>query len=376
MLHIVNYIKANGLAKAIETFKLKTRVYDKKICLKYDQLESPMDAIEVQECRGLVLERDTWKVLCLSFFKFFNYGETNAAKIDLDTAIVQYKADGTLIQCYYDPHKEKWFAATTGTAEGEGEVNNKRGTTFNELFWETINRYSGFKVSQLLKENTYVFELCTPYNVVVTPHTVSTVTLLTIRDNNTLEEYSYDIVKWTGDNVFHVPVIDVVKMNQVNFNDIIETFKDMPWSEEGYVVVDENFNRVKIKNPAYVAIHHTKNKLGEHHILEIIKTNEIEEYMSVFTERRDEILSLELAYKNFISRLDACWFELKNLLPKNITKEEQKLFAMNVFKICDKHKLKEFTGLFFCLKDGKINSVVEYVRNLDNKKLWDYLVKK
>jgi hypothetical protein len=33
---------------------------------------------------------------------------------------------------------DKWFAGTTGTAEGEGEVNNKLGTTFNDLFWDTV----------------------------------------------------------------------------------------------------------------------------------------------------------------------------------------------------------------------------------------------
>ena len=216
--------------------------------------------------------------------------------------------------------------------------------------------------------------MCTPYNVVVTPHTVSTVTLLTIRDNNTLEEYSYDIVKWTGDNVFHVPVIDVVKMNKVNFNDIIETFKDMPWSEEGYVVVDENFNRVKIKNPAYVAIHHTKGKLGEHHILEIIKTNEIEEYIAVFTERKDEIMELNTEYKKLVFKLNECWAEISNFLPRNITKEQQKEFAMNVFRISSEFNLKQFTGLFFGLKDGKITSINDFLRNFDNKNLYQILI--
>ena len=69
MLAIIKYIEANGLAKAIETFKLKARVYERKIHLKYDQLESDMSCPEVQECRGLILERDTWKVMSMSFFK-------------------------------------------------------------------------------------------------------------------------------------------------------------------------------------------------------------------------------------------------------------------------------------------------------------------
>jgi hypothetical protein len=38
-----------------------------------------------------------------------------------------------MIQLHWDWYAQTWFAATTGTAEGEGEVNNKMGT-FNELF--------------------------------------------------------------------------------------------------------------------------------------------------------------------------------------------------------------------------------------------------
>lgn len=40
MLAIIKFIEENGLAKAIEKFKLKTKVYENKILLKYDQIES------------------------------------------------------------------------------------------------------------------------------------------------------------------------------------------------------------------------------------------------------------------------------------------------------------------------------------------------
>jgi hypothetical protein len=33
---------------------------------------------EMQECRGLILELDTWKVMSLAFKKFFNSEEGNA----------------------------------------------------------------------------------------------------------------------------------------------------------------------------------------------------------------------------------------------------------------------------------------------------------
>lgn len=375
MLAIVHYIKDKGLAKAIETFKLKTKVYENKILLKYDQIESNMALEEVQDCRGLILERDTWKVMAMSFRKFFNHGESQAANIDWNSALVLDKVDGTMIAVYYDWHKNEWFAATTGTAEGEGEVNNKTGTTFNELFWFTLlTKYPKFKKAafDFFREYTFVFELTTPYNIVVKPHGESSVTLLTIRDNRTLGEEPYSMVEHIG-KTFNLPVVNSHDLNSGNFGALIKTFENMPWSEEGYVVVDGNFNRVKIKNPAYVAVHHLKSKTGEHNILTVVKTNEIEEFAATFPDRKDEIFRLKVNYDALLNKLHTAWSELEPQKPKNITAPEKKRFAMAVFEVTKSHKLDSFTGLFFALKDGKTPSINEYMLEYDDKILYKIL---
>jgi hypothetical protein len=61
------------------------------------------------------------------------------------------------------------FAGTTGTAEGEGEV-NKLGTTFNDLFWDTVKSKYELTEDKLDVTRVYIFELTTPYNIVVKPH--------------------------------------------------------------------------------------------------------------------------------------------------------------------------------------------------------------
>jgi hypothetical protein len=194
MLAIQEFLLKNGLDKAIAKFNLKTRDYGTKILMKYDQLSSPtiMAMAEVQECRGLVLEKGTWNVMSLAFTKFFNSEEGNAHKIDWNTAHVLEKLDGSCIQVYFDWTTNTWFAATTGTAEGEGEVNNKMGTTFNQLFWDTVKEKYNLDSSKLKKGFTYVFELTTPYNIVVKPHGESSATLLTVRNLDTLKELSFE----------------------------------------------------------------------------------------------------------------------------------------------------------------------------------------
>lgn len=372
MLAIIKFIEANGLAKAIEKFKLKTRVYEKKILLKYDQIESDMSCPEVQECRGLILERDTWKVMGMSFFKFFNHGEGNAAKIDWNTAQVLEKLDGTMIQVYWDWHKNEWFAATTGMAEAEGEVNNKMGTTFNDLFWQTVRNYNPIFKNLLDKSFTYVFELTTPFNIVVKPHGESSATLLMIRSNQTLEEVSYETVVASG-KWLQVPVVKSFDLNAKDFGALIRTFEGMPWSEEGYVVVDGNFNRVKIKNPAYLAVHHLKGKTAEHNIMTIVKSNEIEEFGSTFPERKEELLKLKANYDLLLNKLSDVWVELQPKLPKNITASERKNYATAVFEVTKKYGLDSFTNLYFALQTGKVETITEYMMEFEDKKLYKML---
>jgi hypothetical protein len=374
MLAIQKYILENGLEKAILEFNLKTRVYDKKILLKYDQLSSPtlMANKEVQECRGLILEKGSWKVMSLAFTKFFNSEEGNAHKIDWDTAHVLEKLDGSCIQVYWDWTKEQWFAGTTGTAEGEGEVNNKLGTTFNQLFWNTVTEKYNFKKENLNKLLCYVFELTTPYNIVVKPHGESAASLLMVRNLLTLEEVPFEALTGIADSL-GVPRVKSYDLNAKNVGALLRTFENMVWHDEGYVVVDVNFNRVKIKNPAYVAVHHLKGKAAEHNIMTIVKTNEIEEFAATFPDRKGELVKLKANYDVLIAKLDSVWAELQAFRPKNITPQEKKKYATAVFEVCGKNDVKNFTGLYFGLADGKVTSVEDFMANYDDKSLYKIL---
>jgi len=370
-LAIVTYIKKFGLAKAIDEFKLKCKVHEHKILLKYDQLESDMSKEEVQDCRGLILEKDTWKVMSLAFRKFFNSAEVHAAKINWHSAFVYEKMDGSMIQVYWDWHKNTWFAGTSGMGEGDGEVNEKPNTSFNKLFWDTISKYEWFDIDKLVKGRTYVFELTTPYNIVVTPHGESNATLLGIRNLETLEEFNHtDLVRVARE--LGIPMVKRFDLNPRNAGHLITTFEGMPYTEEGYVVCDGKFNRIKIKNPAYLAAHHLKSKTGAHNIMVIIKSNEIEEYGATFPERREELAELRIKYLELLRELEDGWEWLKPYKPKNITPKEKKKFAFKVFELVDKinPKLEKFKGLYFGLNDGKISDIKKWLADFDNKRLY------
>src|SRR6185312_17211633 len=67
------------------------------VSLKYNQIESPMHEPIVQECRGMVVNTTTGKVLAHPYNKFWNYGEHLADTIDWSTARVLEKLDGSLM---------------------------------------------------------------------------------------------------------------------------------------------------------------------------------------------------------------------------------------------------------------------------------------
>lgn len=373
MLQIQKFIRTYGLDAAVDTFKLKMRHYGHKVHLKYDQLESSYANPEVQECRGLILDAITWDVISLSFFKFFNIQEGYAHPIDWNTAIIYEKLDGSLMQVYYDFHKSEWCVGTTGTAEGEGEVNNKQGLTFARLFWETAYKYDFPITNAMSKKYTYVFELTSPYNIVVKPHGVASITLLAIRDNETLKELSYDELikesKYMG-----VPLAKTFSFKNMSFEEISKTLETMPWSEEGYVVCDANFNRVKIKNPAYVAVHHLKGKMAEHHIMSVIKTNELDEFIATFPDRKEELLRLKSSYDVLLSKLYMVKDELVPFVPVvSDDRAQVKAYALAVFETTKKHDVSKFSGLFFNLQNKKVDSIESYMYEFDDKTLYHLL---
>lgn len=72
----------------------------------------------------------------------------------------------------------------------------------------------------------------------------------------------------------------------------------MPFNEEGYVVVDKEYNRVKIKSPAYVNAHRLINNkvINTEKVLDLIIQNEQSEFLSYFPEYTEIFKSIQNNY--------------------------------------------------------------------------------
>lgn len=278
-----------GRNDAIESLKKTYGVTAKRhsrhsnlVLLRYNQYESPLGIKMVQQCRGIILDsyRD-WTIVARAYDKFFNRGEKEAATIDWGTARVQEKIDGSLIVLYgYDG---KWHVATGGMPDGSGVVHANQ-ETFACYFRETLEQYPnacGQWLPNVECGLCFFFELTGPKNRLVVVKEEAGLTLLGARDMRTQEEMT--AIQASG----YFPNIPIPTEYMLKEWEIDASFDMMsPLSQEGYVIVDSQFNRIKVKHPGYVALHHAKDGMGPRAFIEIARTGEEGEILATFPEYR------------------------------------------------------------------------------------------
>lgn len=333
-----------GLEETIKTHGVlsrRSKNYPNLILFTYDMFESDMSNPVVQESRGIIFdESNNWEIVSRSFDKFFNHGEGNQAKIDYSTAKFFKKEDGSMISCYY--YDNAWKVATTGSPDASGKM-GITDKTFSEMFWDTFYACGG-STANLDKSNTYIFELCTPYNKVVVPHKESKVVLLACRSKS--GPWQSRVTGIAG----LIPWVESFSLNSID--DVILSFENLKGSHfEGYVIEDGSGNRIKVKHPGYVALHHfMDHKLTSPvKLLEIVVNGEVSEVITYFPEYEKDFRDLEFKLNDFKHNLQESYMIYKDIA-------DQKEFAIAI------SHLKYKSSLFSMRRHGY--SVDEIIKNI------------
>lgn len=256
---------------------------DSRILFKYNQISSDFSLEAVREARGIILEKETFKVVCYPLYKFFNYGEPFSAELNWKSGIsCQEKVDGSLIKAYY--YDGKWKVATNSTIDAEdAELNCAEYSNFRQLF-DAAARKEGLVLDDLDKNYSYVFELYGPFNRIVVPYDVIGLKHLSSRNMNTLkeEELNLGISK---------PLIYSYK----TLDECIAAAAQFNFTKEGFVIVDSFYNRLKCKSPSYVKAHRLVNNhcLNLERTIDLIRTGEAEEFFSYFPQYEDYLKKVE-----------------------------------------------------------------------------------
>jgi hypothetical protein len=294
--------------------------YPNLVLLKYDQIDSPFEQEIVRDCRGLILDRDdNWKAVNYSLRKFFNYGEPNAESIDWKTARVFEKADGSLTQLFF--YDNMWHIATSGSPDASGQVGDF-GFTFEELFWKTFWD-SGAVLPSGNSEKCFFLELTSQFNKIVVRHDKPSLTLLGARDLSSMQELSLE--EASIHLPFGIPMIKSFPLS--SFEECISSYTSFRGVEqEGYVICDANFNRVKMKHPEYLHLHRLKDGLSSRRaLIEVVRNGDLDEILANLPEYTDVLLEAKSRLDALISELEGTYDQLRDI-------EEQKSFALRAIK--------------------------------------------
>jgi len=207
--------------------------------------------------------------------------------------------------------------------------------SFAELFWRVWEQLGYALPAET--DLCFMFELMTPYNRVVVRQEANQLTLHGARNVKTLAESEPHLwaQKYGWQSIATYPLH--------NWEAVLEAAKHLdPLDAEGYIVCDRNFHRVKVKCPQYVAISHLREGFSTRRMLEIIMTNEGEEFLAYYPEWWDLFNRLKSKYEELIAEIEEVYRQHRDI-------PVQKDFALAIVHL-------PYSGVLFALRAGKIES--------------------
>lgn len=323
---------------------------------------------EVQEARGIIINTKTCDVVCWPFRKFGNFGESYVDNIDWNSACVQEKVDGSIMKLWYDKRKEYnlWRISTNGVIDAY-QCKSQYNEIYGKMFSEAAHKQH-LDIDKLNVDKTYIFELVGPFNRVVIEYPETMIYHTGTRNNITGQESDEDI--------------GIIKPKRYKLNSLencIEAAKQLnvktgenkfDVQQEGFVVVDKNYNRIKIKSPEYVAVHHAFNGgiLSRKRAVDMILANDDEEYLTYFPEYKPLFDGLKNSMDKTSEMIkDYCYRAEAIVKTLNLSRREfaimfnkDKLFRYAIAHIWDNRPIGELA------KEMSRRSWLKWIDNIDS----------
>lgn len=364
-MELLNFINAHPNWKtllAAEPYHLDIQQDGDYFLLKYNMLASDFSLAEVREARGSIfrydLETTQWICVCHPFDKFFNYGEKYSAVHDIDweNVSVQQKVDGSLIKIWYD--RDEWHISTNGTIDAaKAQCGN---FNFKFIVNEALHDAPDFWYS-LNPSYCYMFELTSPYNHIVIQYEGCHLWYLGCRDMETDEEL---------DEEFEVEGIlrpDIFLHHSLS--ECVEAAHEMGDDEEGYVVCDADFNRIKVKGDEYLRLHKIRGNgpITVLRVVEMWQEDTLDDFVAYYPEFKDFVESIT----NDIYHLTELCAIAYNAISNQPNVIERRDFARYANTYMPPIRVYLYAKL-----DGKVESAIEFFLNMRARTLASYIIVK
>ncbi|MNB99681.1 RNA ligase [compost metagenome] len=327
-MQVIEFIKQNGMEALTEQFAISVKKVDDLLMLNYNQIDSPKTDPIVMECRSLILEAETLKVVSRSFDRFFNYGEALNVMpvIDWSKAVAYDKVDGSLIKIYR--HKGRWNVSTKGMPYGDSDCMGY-GVTFKELTLKALGCETDLEFQLMMDQSllhhniTYIFELTSVENRVVKRYDGYKLHFLAARNNESGAYETKFELWWLKDEACplskHIQHPKEYRFDTVD--ECLRTSRELKDLDEGFVIYVDGIPVAKVKSPAYVAVHLIRGEgLNPKRVMQLVLTGEQHEYLSYFPD--DEVVIMPYV-EAFLSLTDEIYDKYEEI--RNIT--DQKEFA-------------------------------------------------
>lgn len=326
---------------------------DGYVLLKYNQLGSDFANPIVRECRGSIFRQENgkWICVCRAFDKFGNYGEGYVPTIEWESARVLEKIDGSLMKLWFD--KGMWHLSTNGTIDAFAAQLGDFDITFGDYFVECLNCSFNEFTMMLDEDYCYMFEMVGPKNRVVIGYSEAKLYGLGKRNMKTMEEEEYDEPwgKWC--NVWLPQRYDLR-----NLDEVIKVAAALTKDEEGFVVSDRFFHRMKVKSPEYLFAAHLNNNgvITRKRMMEIFLEDKQDDFLAYCPQYKDEFGKLIENFTILVSEIykeaEPFWnfHELFASMPR-------KDYADIVLK-------KKYPDFLFKLVDNENIEIIDYLRKL------------
>jgi hypothetical protein len=186
----------------------------------------------VNQYRGVIVEKETNKVMCYTFDKMNRHLPEDW---NLEDCEIMESKDGSQIKCFYDEKSKFWVISTTRKIDA-----SKSYFFSNKSFFELFNE-SAFHLNweRLNKECCYSFVMSHPENRVVTKYKKPYLLHVLTRNMKTFELVKDDI---------GIPRPESLKF--LNKQQLFYSIKKLPSYKEGYVI-RKGDTFVKVINKSY-----------------------------------------------------------------------------------------------------------------------------
>ena len=203
-------------------------------------------------------------------------------------------------------------------------------------------------LSEFHPDYTYMFELISPKMRILVDNPKTDLVYLGCRNLYTYDEYPLDMAKAIipGIKKFNtVKYFDLHNMDEVL--QLCNSYKGD--QDEGVVVVDKNFNRVKIKCEDYIRLKGYRRMFDttDEQIWKGMREGTIDDALQVFPELNEKIQEIQknvIKYKHVLEEYGKIGKnEFNNMLTLNDEKTARRLYAaweMIIIKICNLPFLK------------------------------------